>query len=116
MIIKVMIPMMLTRKMQHPDPDSLTQMNPDPVGSASFCWIRIHYNQCKAKLYGIGTFFRKFPYNVQNINKNYDTYDAEKKDATPGSGSSYPNKSGSTTMRFDQCCGTGTGTVGTVTF
>jgi hypothetical protein len=37
---------------------------------------------------------RKFPYTVHD-NKYNDTYDAEKKDATPGSGSSDSNESGS---------------------
>jgi hypothetical protein len=56
--------MMLTRKMRHPDPDPLTQMNPDLVESASFSRICIYYNQPNVKLnYGTGTFIQKISIN-----------------------------------------------------
>jgi hypothetical protein len=73
-------------------------MNPDPGGSASFCWIRIGIQgplksietepdpeldpypiQLNVKLNYI--FSRKLQYTVQNI-ENYDAYDANEKDKT----------------------------------
>jgi hypothetical protein len=55
--------------MQHLDPDPLTQMNPDPVGSASFSRIRIYYNQMKKLTKGTGTFIQKISLHCPNKKK-----------------------------------------------
>ncbi len=58
-------------------------MDPDPVGSASFCRFGVRTlpnGKLKTKLIS-----RKCHYTVQNI-ENYDTFDAEEKDETMKTG------------------------------
>jgi hypothetical protein len=57
-----------------------SDVDPDPVGSASFCRIRIRFNQ--DKLYGFSENFSTVPYTVKKYCQDYIYHDTDENDKT----------------------------------